>query len=473
MLIFLRNACQVLHQYVAAALRACRFIRCTAPEKGRLIQGPPLLLTVLALLVVLLPATRAQPRLVPMESRPGQGELDTAAIWGHQIGGAQAGVDYALRTLRCQTGEAIVGMRIRRSNVLEFMQVLCAAPRCAAANCQWTAPPRPEASEGNPNGGMLQPEMQCDQHEMVASIKGRVHTVSRPGVGYAFDYAADIEIECSRITLVSPNNMFGVIAQAGNWHAPQGSLTTAPGGQLTGIITCRPNGGVTAISLGTARDIERLQQHVRVIQAVSLYCPATPQILDPNCPDDLNLQSVADRFSVVQATWFRNGGRTGGAIAAVMRAVPQTRNWQGTQVTETVTLASGCPAIPNAAPICGTGGHRVFTLEQPSHAQDISLRPAVNLSVPSVDGPPNSFVDVHGSFDNGPGGNPVGQNLLAQNPGAATCTITCSQTYTCGNRTYGPFTISYSFVRAQFAPAIPVSAAIPVTRVNVTKATAR
>jgi hypothetical protein len=205
-----------------------------------------------------------------MQSQPLPGEVDTADRGG-QIGGIQVGIDYALQTLRCPSGQAMVGMRTGVSDVLVFLEISCALPACSASQCSWDGTSSIEA--GSRGAGRLQKQMLCKNNEMISGIRGRVMTRSSPRLGYNFDYAADLEIECARIT--SQGAMFGIDATSANWRHPTGELTMGPGGVVSDLISCRPNGGATAVSLGISRHFERRGE--RVLQAVSLYCPVTRQ----------------------------------------------------------------------------------------------------------------------------------------------------------------------------------------------------
>jgi hypothetical protein len=226
-------------------------------------------------------SARAQPNLV---SRHRPGEFDTADRNG-QAGGKQWGAGYGCRTLRCGNGEAIVGARIRRGDVLDFLQVACAAVVCTGNTCQWSQYYwGPWA--GNSSGGDAHPPMVCDRDQIVSGFRGRVVTFS------ILDYAADIELQCSRISSASaPSGPFLVTSERSSWHQSEGGLriNNLPPNfratEITGPITCRPYGGATAISTGVSNFVLLGQ---RVVQAVSLYCPstrspATDQALFPKC----------------------------------------------------------------------------------------------------------------------------------------------------------------------------------------------
>jgi hypothetical protein len=112
--------------------------------------------------------------------------------------------------------------------------------------------------------------MTCASNEMVYGVRGRVVTIDNPTIGYQFDYAADLEIRCGPIMSAGP--LFAVNpTRAEGWHHATGQLVNLPGSYLSYPILC-PTGGATAISLGISRHIRQLSR--RVVQAVSLYCPA-------------------------------------------------------------------------------------------------------------------------------------------------------------------------------------------------------
>lgn len=209
-----------------------------------------------------------------------------ANVQAGQAGGRRWGSGYAFRTLRCGAGEAIVGARIRRGDVLDFIQVACATPVCSGGSCQWNGFYwGPWA--GNPAGGDPHPPMVCNQDQMVSGFRGRIVTFT------AFDYAADLEIQCSRIrSSDGPNGPFRVTRDTPAWHHPEGGLRIGnlPGNfietEITNRIGCRPYGGATAVSTGVANFV---LPGKRVVQAVSMYCPSsrppapTDQGLYPQC----------------------------------------------------------------------------------------------------------------------------------------------------------------------------------------------
>jgi len=229
-----------------------------------------------------------------MLSRHRAGEFDTGdpdsyrglgSVQGGQAGGQRWGSGYAFRTLRCGNNEAIVGVRIRRGDVLDYIQVACATPVCTASTCQWREPYW-GAWAGNSTGGDPYPPMLCAQSEMVSGFRGRVITFTD------LDYAADIEIQCSRIqSSDGPSGPFRVTSDSPTWHHAEGGLKIGnlPGNfvqtEITKTIGCRPFGGTNAISTGVANFV---LPGKRVVQAVSMYCPKsrprpTDQGLFPQC----------------------------------------------------------------------------------------------------------------------------------------------------------------------------------------------
>ena len=226
---------------------------------------------------------RAQTQIIqPMASTPRAGEVDTADRSG-QAGGKSLGINYQLSALRCGTGQAIVGANLRRGDVLDFLQVACATPVCNGGNCQWSAA-QWGPSGGNPSGGDAHPPMMCAQNQAVSGFRGRVVSFFTR----RFDFAEDIEIECSQIVAAptaqgyvqvssgATQNSSSAQSGAATWHHPEGGLsldTIIPRWRTnatTPIISCARRGwAATAFSLGISDFVSS-----RVIQAVSLYCPA-------------------------------------------------------------------------------------------------------------------------------------------------------------------------------------------------------
>jgi hypothetical protein len=345
--------------------------------------------------------------------------------------------------LRCAgAGDAIVGMRLRRGDVLDNVQIVCATPTCANGACQWTASTY-GPSAGNPSGGDLQPLMMCNQNEMVSGFRGRVVTFT------IFDYAADIEIQCSTITSAIPTCGFRVSSTGGHWHQGQGTLNLSilphnfRVATITNRISCRPHGGATAVATGVS---DFVLPGRRVVQAVSFYCPTSlPTAPDPNCPTSLSVAGVDNQSATVQQQWFQpsltgSGGRTAGGSVVTMQAQPTSRNFNGVQISEAVTLdpnVTQCP-VPNPANLCTVGTGLPFTVGDTRTQIGLPNGLAVPWNPPG--GHQNSFGDTHFIFDSRT--HPA--DLLTQlpHPPAGGCMVTCLQTYSCGT---GASTVNYQF----------------------------
>jgi hypothetical protein len=414
-------------------------------------------------LVLAGPAGAQQQRLRP-------GEIDTADRAGGQAGGRGLGYQYEFPLLRCGQGEAIVGARIRRGDVLDQLQIACARPTCSGGGCRWQGL-QWGARAGNPQGGDEHPEMRCAPEEAVAGIRARVVAFGQ------FDYAADLAIECATLTAgPDRDGFFRVAAAPGRWHHPDDGFANshaprnATSNVITPAISCRPNGAVSAISLGVSKNFVR--QNQPVVQAISLYCPGGQP--DPSCPETLAVAGVLDQSALVERQWIARGGRTGGGAVAVMEARPAGRSWRGARLTEQLSLATNSCNIANANRLCTSGNHPDFVVGPDGN--EIVL-PIGDISVPwAVQGAQaqNSFPDSHFILDDPSGaGQPAGISLLSV---AGPCVIACRQTFTCGRGTqqisYGPFTITYTLRRGTFQPSLMgfgTGPAVAVTRVSVAK----
>jgi hypothetical protein len=404
------------------------------------------------LLLLLLPAGQlhAQGRvIVPLTSTPGPNEFDTAGPHGvGQAGGTRPrfGINYSLVDLRCSgAGSAIVGMQLRSGDVLDNVQIVCATPTCANGACQWTASTY-GPSAGTPSGGDLQPVMMCNQNEIVSGFRGRVVTFT------VFDYAADIEIQCSTMTSAIPTGGFRVSSTGGHWHQGQGSLNLSilphnfRVATITNRISCRPHGGATAVATGVS---DFVLPGRRVVQAVSFYCPnslpAAPTAPDANCPTSLSVADVANQSNTVQQQWFipsltGSGGRTAGGSVATMQAQPTSRNFNGMQISEAVALdttVTQCP-VPNLANLCSVGTGLTFTIGD-SRTQ-IGLPNGLAVAWNPPGGHQNSFGDAHFIFDSRT--HPYDMLTQLPHPPAGGCMVTCRQTYSCGT---GASAVNYQF----------------------------
>jgi hypothetical protein len=234
-----------------------------------------------------LPQSHAQ----SMASATRSDEFDTADRQGGQIGGARMGIHYQLVTMRCGSKEVMVGANIRRRDALNYMQIACATPSCVNTSCTWLSP-HWGMSAGSAAGGDAHPAMMCRSNEILSGIRGRVLVFAGRT---SFDYAADIEIECSQMKSAPVMGSSGqqlypisIPGSTGSWHHSDGSFSSAPPGpreviesNITGPISCSPRGyGATAVSVGVSAFFEGLP----AVQAVSLYCPRIPATAHPQSP---------------------------------------------------------------------------------------------------------------------------------------------------------------------------------------------
>ena len=256
---------------------------------GRRYRSCARLFVLLSWVAVMFSASLSWADIVRQEvSRPRPNEIDTADRGG-QIGGIKLGRGYKLIDLRCGAGEAIVGLRTRRGSVLDYIQIDCARPVCDGRGCQWSSS-LPGRSAGNAGGGDAQPPMSCNRNEMLSGVRGRTVTFT------VFDYAADLEIECTPIA--SPPSTDGSVAvgKGGSAAGIFGS-TGSPSDGSRGItrsefVSCaRDYGfGATAVSVGESDFVRRGQ---RVVQALSLYCPKGTRSTTPS--NALKMVEAMDR----------------------------------------------------------------------------------------------------------------------------------------------------------------------------------
>jgi hypothetical protein len=218
-----------------------------------------------------------------MTSRTRVDEYDTAESRGGQIGGRLMGFGYKLLAMRCVSGQVIVGANIRRGDVLDYLQIVCAVPSCQNGSCSWSSP-QLGMSAGNPAGGDPHPGMMCPSNQILSGIRGRVVSFTVPVVNQrtGFDYAADLEIECSQMTgppvVGRSGQKLHPVSQGGAWYQPDGGFENASPGVAANVIknfitqpiSC-PGYGATTVSVGIANFLV-LPDHP-VVQAVSLFCP--------------------------------------------------------------------------------------------------------------------------------------------------------------------------------------------------------
>ena len=121
-----------------------------------------------------------------------------------------------------------------------------------------------------------------------------------------------------------------------------------------------------------------------------------------------------------------------------MQVSPTSSNWDGTELTETVTtISNSCPAIPFGNPCGGTG---------PGFVVGVGGRASVPVN--GVDTPVGPvFVGAQNIF--------LDQHTLTHEisdldaAGINNCTAVCQQIYYCEGIPIASHTITYSFLKAQ------------------------
>ncbi|HLZ68054.1 MAG TPA: hypothetical protein VKQ29_17655 [Aliidongia sp.] len=236
-------------------------------------------------LLVLAAPAQAQSRVLqggvvqPLWSQPNANEVDTAAQANGQAGGRALGRHYQLETLRCPPNAAIVGMQISRGDVLDYLQIACAVPQCTGSTCQWSQAEMQWGPDAGGTGGDMQQPMLCNQNSVLTGFTARVVKFT------LFDFAADIAPECGLLaSAASPDGFYAVtITSDASRAGPTVARSYTPPNatrSMIGPVSCTPNGNASAVSVATADFVLPGQ---RVVQAVSIYCPANPVAPSPSC----------------------------------------------------------------------------------------------------------------------------------------------------------------------------------------------
>lgn len=144
------------------------------------------------------------------------------------------------------------------------------------------------------------------------------------------------------------------------------------------------------------------------------------------CPGRTSVDRVVD----ITPTALRQGWRTAYGIAAIMRVHPGERTWDGTRVTETLSIRSNnCPEGVARTPCAGDS---TFTIGDGGRSSRIGQLP----------GRINRFYDFHITKWRT-------QSLLhdaSRNPdNVDRCQVSCDQQYACGGRVVGRHTVTRTF----------------------------
>jgi len=161
----------------------------------------------------------------------------------------------------------------------------------------------------------------------------------------------------------------------------------------------------------------------------------------PFCPSSLSIgRTYQERLQPPIFPTYK----TGIGIAVVMQAKPDSTNWNGVQVSETLyTLFNTCPPQMHGGNFCG--GSSTFIIGTNGDGKLWNGQPVSPVS--------NAFYDQHMTND-------LASDL--DQYGVPACSAACNQWYTCGGSALGVFQIRRDFTKDTIQ-------GTPVTRVTVAK----
>jgi hypothetical protein len=235
-------------------------------------------------LAVLLTAVASVAAQGPLENRPRRDEVETA-----QLGGRYPAQYSGVGALRCErTGDVMVGVQVRRSAIVDALQVLCAPVACDSGRCTWTGRYAGPGA-GDRSGGATQAPIVCEADEAISGYRGRTRVVSAdraPGRPVRVDYIDDIVFQCARI--VGPAAGVGGMAfpidrsaASRTWRTAGGATTDAPAGAGTTAAECADS-SATALSVAVGT---YLPDGRGVAQAMSMFCGRPGREAPPQaCP---------------------------------------------------------------------------------------------------------------------------------------------------------------------------------------------
>jgi hypothetical protein len=195
-----------------------------------------------------------------------------------------------------------------------------------------------------------------------------------------------------------------------NWDTANHAIATTT---LIGTHTGISIGGTTSSTYGNVVKTNGRNACILVKQT-----PSGPTNVEP-CPTTMAVYATTP-FSLPNSTVLTPPNYSGIGIVASMAVGPAAQNYYGVKVTESVSRSGG--TCNTTQPLCN--GSSTFTV---ATGQQIW-----GQTFPAV---PNQFYDNHGITATG--------NLL-QAFNQTSCTVVCSQSYSCGGSVIGNFTITYS-----------------------------
>ena len=199
----------------------------------------------------------AQSPLPPgrLETAPRSYEVET-----RQVGGKGWNYYSFVGDLRCQgSDDALVGVRTVRSDMIDYIQPICAPIHCDQNGCIWTNG-RTGKGAGNPNSGGSRVDKVCPAGSMISGFAAKE---SGGFLGIAGNFISDLRFDCSKIA--GP----GQTAKGGGLQKLFPITNT---GALSDPISrtqarCS-NVGPTALSVAVGRSPSGRQ----VVAALSMYC---------------------------------------------------------------------------------------------------------------------------------------------------------------------------------------------------------
>ncbi len=151
-----------------------------------------------------------------------------------------------------------------------------------------------------------------------------------------------------------------------------------------------------------------------------------------SCPSSTQVEKLTD----LTPDGLKAGYTTAYGALVTMRVMPDSVNWNGTRIIESLTLdpSGTCPKGLTSQP-CTAGPP--FTVGDGTKGSSV---------LPAQPGQKNRFYDFHRTRSNSsllhdPTRNPTGMN---------SCTMICKQSYACGGTVIGSFTITRTFTKGKY-----------------------
>jgi hypothetical protein len=217
---------------------------------------------------------------------------------------------------------------------------------------------------------------------------------------------------------IPPGTSSGVLALA----VLEGMRNTISLGDLVPECTVEcPEFSTLSVGASTA-NTNTASHFVQDLSAPQNSCSAPPP--PPACPTSVTLSSTKQISLAANHPPYL----TGMGIVAAMQTNPTTKNWNGTKITEAVSLGSGdtCPKSDDFGKCEGSDTWSVGT----------GYPTFFGVSLPATE---NIFWDAHVTATKA--------YSVLNHYGITSCSRTCAQTYTCNGKSVGSFTITRKFTK--------------------------